>query len=628
MIRCVGYLSVWLLAGCGTELTMPEHGVGDGMTVTPAETAQQLQGRPKCDLPAPEKMASLHGGAIANTRIEALEGFESVNAVFEEVAKPMPDVRACTPKPFTQRLTNAPSYRLTTEAAAPYQHLTHMTFVPDRRKQAPTRARGDLYLHGEGDQALHMVLRDVDFRKYLYQEIVLYDCESSPDLCDSERLPGKDNIWKGAEKVATELQNVPFNSDTFQCIRNVHGYFAEFNRITKKISEKTSKNQDSNRLFHLTNNCREPGNYELALIGKKEGKQWKNHVSLDIDFYGQILAEIAVDYQKLGTGRRIVGTSLKADGTYAYDTVEQKAFPSECHIQNLAPYVGKAQRLLTAEPTPVARVLGEIPWEKFASETNAKSGRAQDEGIVYVEVSPDRSPPKGFAPPEFHFETDANGSAERINHQMQRPDWATLQGRATATKKIHAPHTFHSFGDVLAGPFSISAFEVDGRYLGRVKDAKLQSTAQRMYSFDYSFLSDLKHYEVREAIAQDGSRPESQSRLEFRFLDDGCAESEGSCVNLVVGNIQLEPGEETRFVLGIGTQPLRDLYENNAYQEIQQYALTYNENGHITELVSKHGLGMVYVRRGQDSAANAYTVDFVSYERAAPLWRGLVRIPE
>lgn len=42
------------------------------------------------------------------------------------------------------------------------------------------------------------------------------------------------------------------------------------------------------------------------------------------------------------------------------------------------------------------------------------------------------------------------------------------------------------------------------------------------------------------------------------------------CINLVVGNIMLRPGEETSMVVGIGTQPLRDLYERNVLQETQQ----------------------------------------------------------
>ena len=99
------------------------------------------------------------------------------------------------------------------------------------------------------------------------------------------------------------------------------------------------------------------------------------------------------------------------------------------------------------------------------------------------------------------------------------------------------------------------------------------------------------------------------------------------CIGLVVGNIALSPGEETHFVLGIGTQPLRDLYANKVGDSAQKYALTYDGNGHITDLATTHGLGMVYVRRGTGPQRHQYTLDLVSYERALPVWRGTVTVP-
>ena len=58
-------------------------------------------------------------------------------------------------------------------------------------------------------------------------------------------------MWRTAEPVDASIQNEPFNSDVFGCIRNVHGYFAEFNRITKKIDELGTGGNERSRRLHL-----------------------------------------------------------------------------------------------------------------------------------------------------------------------------------------------------------------------------------------------------------------------------------------------------------------------------------------------------------------------------------------
>ena len=96
-------------------------------------------------------------------------------------------------------------------------------------------------------------------------------------------------------------------------------------------------------------------------------------------------------------------------------------------------------------------------------------------------------------------------------------------------------------------------------------------------------------------------------------------------MNIVVGNIALEPGEQTSMVLGIGTQPLSHDYEDSTYQAVQQYALTYDDRGMLTELVGEYGLGLAVVRRSE-AKPSEYTFDFVAYERAVPLWRGTIDV--
>lgn len=594
--------------------------------LNPFENIEKLNERPKCELPAVEQLASLHDGSIANTQPASQDGFDSMDAMFQEVALPMPDVRACEPTPFSQTLTNGLAHRVSGASGASYRHLNTLTFVPNRHASAKSRAEGDLYFHGSKGEPLYLVLRKVDFRKFLYQDIILHDCVAFPERCDTEKTPGPGNTWRGGEPVLASVANQPFDSQVFQCIRNVHGYFAEFNRITKKIPESAAPGEKPKRLFHLTNNCREPGNYELALVDDEAGKQWGNHISLDIGFYASILRELEVDYKELGTGVRVVGTDRNQEGKYQYAIVEKKEFPASCHIANLAPYIGKAQRLLTPQPIAIEQAKDGIPWEAYASETQAKSGRKSDEVIVYVAVDGSQEVPAGFRSIGFHFETGPDGVTERITDSADEGSWEALSRIAKTGKKVNAPHTFATFGDVASYPFQISSFEVDGRYLGRLKEKRLSTAASRMYGFDYRFLQGLTHAEARVAIEQDGKTDGEVPRLEFRLLNEGCAVDGASCINLVLGNVRLKPGEQTQYVLGIGTQPLRDMYVNNVYQTEQQYALTYDEKGHITDLATRHGLGMIYVRRGKGKESKQFIVDLVSYERALPLWRATINL--
>jgi len=544
-----------------------------------------------------KKVAPVNPGAVA--------GYDSLDATFDIVEGAFPDVRGCDTV-HSQPLTRAPGNRIDEARGDPYRHIDHMSFVPSTESPAI----GDLFLHGEGDR--YLAIRGVDFRRFLYQDIVLRDCETQ--RCDSERLPGPDNRYKDAEAPPKGYANEPYDSDRFGCIRNVHGFFAEFNRIAKRIEPL----HGGDIRLHLTNNCREPGNYEFALVSESEGKLFKDHVSLDIAFYTEILAEIDVALGDLGTGLRVVGTERRADGTYVYEDVEPKVFPADCPLVNLTPYIGTAQRRLTEAPIPIEVDRGPIPYDAFSTETREKSG-LEGESIVYVEVQK-RPPPQDFRPQGFWFQEASDGVIERFNEDRS---WRQLVEADASGGAVHAPHTFATFEDVLKRPFAISAFEVDGRYLGRMREQRLLDDTVRLYGFDYRYLRRLRTAEVRVAIDRRGKPDTKPPRMEFRLLDAAC--SPEACVNLVIGNIQLAPGEQTSMVLGIGTQPLMDDYEDDVFQEYQQYALTYDHRGALTELVGDHGLGLAVVRRSADEKA-VYTIDLVAYERSVPLWRGRVDV--
>jgi hypothetical protein len=259
---------------------------------------------------------------------------------------------------------------------------------------------------------------------------------------------------------------------------------------------------------------------------------------------------------------------------------------------------------------------GLIPYGAFSDETNEKSGLT-NESIVYVEV--EGSEPEGFHPHGFWFQMAKDGVIERFN---TKKSWDELLDASRQGGTVHAPHTYTTFLDVMKRPFAISAFEVDGRYLGRMPDRRLTDDTLRLYGFDYSYLRGLRKAEARVAIEADGHPDQDPPRMEFRLLNNRCSDEQ--CVNLIVGNIALKPGAETSMVLGIGTQPLSDDYENESYQAFQQYALTYDQDGELTELVGQYGLGLVVVRRGSGPHANQYTLDLVAYERSVPLWRGVV----
>ncbi|GEM_PF-4351637 len=588
----------------GLVLSTPPPSVD---AASPQERAQAPEAEPRCDLPPPPRdSVAVASRARAEVRAEARDGYESIGALFDVVEGAFPDISGCSPTPHTQPLTNAAASRVSSAAGAPFAHITHLSFVPGRVPGEPSPAVGDLYLHSGGGGPRYVAIRAVDFRKFLFQDIVLRDCDAPGARCDRERLPGPDSVWVGAEPVPEAVAGVPFDSDRFSCIRNVHGYFAEFNRITKKVRER-GVTGPGDRLFHVTNNCREPGNYELALVSKADGKLWGDHVSLDLGFYGRLMADLEVELGDLGTGLRVVGAERKADGTYVYEEVEAKAFPAGCGLENLAPFVGSAQRLLGT--VDIAVDDGEIPWAEFPAETRAKSGRGHDEGIVYLLHRPRKGVAYAFREGSDYLWQLEDGTVERLRQGRDEP-----AGPGVRWARTTAPR----FGTT-RGLVGISAFEVDGRYLTRLKDRVVPSGAARLYTFDYSWLARITRAEVRETIRPDGSPASDPPMLEFRLLDTSGAR------NLVVGNLAPAAGEEAAFVVGIGTQPLRDLYENRVLQEAQRYALTYDSTG-ITDVAGSLGLGLVLVRRGAEDPS-AYTIDLVSYERAVPLWRGTVTVP-
>ncbi|NCG22081.1 MAG: hypothetical protein GWP91_23950, partial [Rhodobacterales bacterium] len=290
-----------------------------------------------CELP-PEREAKSGAQRVAPVNPGAAAGFDSVDAQFDIVDDFFPEVTGCSDI-HTQSLTHAPGNRIDDAMGDPYRHIDTMTFVPNDGSVAT----GDLFLHGDGKG--YLSIRDVDLRKFLYQDVILADCDKQK--CDKQTLQGDSSDWKHAESAPRSYAGEPFNSDRSSCIRNVHGFFAEFNRIAKKIPEYGGS---GDLRLHLTNNCREPGNYEFALVSEKDGKLYKDHVSLDIEFYSKILEEIDVELDDLGTGIRVVGTERRKDGSYVYEDVKQKAFPAECGLVNLAPYIGKPQRLITKSP--------------------------------------------------------------------------------------------------------------------------------------------------------------------------------------------------------------------------------------------------------------------------------------
>jgi len=586
----------WIGATLGTSLIIACACGGYG-TDEPGE----------CELPPPPVESDRSGAKkVAPVNRGAIVGYDSVDAEFDIVDDYFPDVRGCETA-HSQPLTNAAGNRVDGSQGDPYRHIDKMSFIPS----LDDITVGDLFLHGDGKG--YLAIRSVDFRRFLYQDIVLSDCDT--EKCDKQGLPGKSQQWKNAEPAPKGYGDEPFDSDRFDCIRNVHGFFAEFNRIAKRIKQRDG---NGDLRLHLTNNCREPGNYEIALVSEKKGKLFKDHVSLDIAFYTQVLEAIDVDLGELGTGLRVVGAERRADGSYVYEDVEPKEFPAECSLVNLAPYVGRAQRLLTSEPIAIDVQRGAIPYDQFSIETNEKSGLT-GESIVYVEVEK-KAPPEGFESQGFWFQKASDGVIERYN---EKKSWKQLVLAEASGGDVHAPHTFATFADALKRPFAISAFEVDGRYLGRMKDERLLDDTLRLYGFDYSYLRGLKTAEVRVAINKKGKPDTQPPRMEFRLLNDRCTSAR--CVNLVVGNIKLEPGEQTSMVLGIGTQPLLDNYENGVFQEYQQYALTYDDKGEFTELVGDYGLGLAVIRRSKDNP-NEYTIDLVAYERAVPLWRGIIDV--
>jgi hypothetical protein len=130
----------------------------------------------------------------------------------------------------------------------------------------------------------------------------------------------------------------------------------------------------------------------------------------------------------------------------------------------------------------VERDLGRIPYEEFSDETNAKSGLRQDEPIVYVEGKAGTEAPTGWRSQGFFFTRAGQGPTHRkaFDAKAPEPRWEGLTKQAETGISVHAPHTFATFSDVQERGFAISAFEVDGRYLGRAKERRIMANAGRL----------------------------------------------------------------------------------------------------------------------------------------------------
>jgi hypothetical protein len=116
--------------------------------------------------------------------------------------------------------------------------------------------------------------------------------------------------------------------------------------------------------------------------------------------------------------------------------------------------------------------------------------------------------------------------------------------------------------------------------------------------------------------------------MEFRLLSRRCGKQSGECINLVIGNVSLAPGETISMGLGVGALPSRELRSNgDVVHRTQTYVLTYDERHYLTPLDRRHRLGRVVVRR-DGVALDRYIIDLVSHEGALPVWRGVVTVPQ
>lgn len=355
----------------------------------------------------------------------------------------------------------------------------------------------------------------------------------------------------------------------------------------------------------ITNNCREPGNYEVEMRDALSRPLFRANFNFHYDLYSQMLTR----YHGLGIGKQGTGFQISSDvrglaWLRYWDSLLPwkwiKSLP-EVSIEGLATIRTTGSRSLTNDRLIVGEIdvhRQGIPFRQYEVETRNKSEYRHHHGLdplSYVRVDPALPVPTGFEAP------------------LDEEPMTYWTAGENAGKVV--PHHFRTFADVQRYEVFLSEFDLNGVYAGHSDQRKIGKEREGgRWHFHYQYLRDLTQFELRRW---------GNGFVELRLKSHT---DKMNAINFIFGNFSLKVGESVKFLLGIGTQPLITTYNHNVYQNPLLYGLAYNGEGTILDHHDR-GIGVekVYVER---MASDAYKVRLISHERILPVWEGVLRIPQ
>jgi len=490
----------------------------------------------------------------------------------------------------------------------------------------------DLYLHGEFQSKDSLAIRIVglDIRKFFHQSIA----GASVAVAHVAPSQGK----------ASGASAAPF-SDNVNLTR-LQAYFEEFSRKAKifyrlaGVAPLPSESLDrtlpvfAQRIadVKITNNCREPGNYEIEIRDSNGRYLLRANFSFptkDYDFF--LVRYHGVGISGQGTGIGVPRTIRNQEPLRYWDSFlpwkRMKSFP-KVNIEALSviratdgeqpqtiirphpdgegildsfPFNGerKGDGLIVGE---IDVVKGRIPFKdyKYDPEVINKGGDnwLGPEPLSYVRVNAKLPIPVGFKSPDKQFSPDSY--------------WTSNAHLGNVV-----PYHFQTFEDIQRYDVYFSGFDLNGVYIGQSDlDVFDRERKKGRWDFNFKYLQRLNRFEFRQI---------GNGLIEIRLVG---AQQDASIrkksVNFIFGNFSVAIGESVEFLLGLGAQPLITAYNQNPYKDTLVYGLAYGSDGIILDHHDR-GIGVekVYIERAD---TGTYKIRLISYERILPVWEGIVRI--
>lgn len=346
----------------------------------------------------------------------------------------------------------------------------------------------------------------------------------------------------------------------------------------------------------VTNNCREPGNYEIALRDASGRKLLHGAFAFPPDAYDRMLrSHHGIGIPEQATGTRFSSSLQQIDAASYGETAHlgSRAFPQVrlAAVEGALAPPARGPRRSRPLKGKLGVVGGFIPYEDYETEVQVKSGyHGNDDPLSFVVVDPAKPAPFGFEPPVGTSSSDY---------------WLAPRNAGKAV-----PHTFLKFEDILRYDVRLSGFEVNGVYIGRT-DLEIYDPERQegRWPFHYGYLRYLKSYELTVDEA---------GLTHLRLLPS----RKGTGVGFSFGNVAVAVGETVEILFGIGSQPLIAPYNDDVFQDPLAWAVAFDARGWV---VDHHGpdvgVEQVYIER---LGPSTYRVRLVAHERILPVWEALL----